>query len=139
MDAAISEQEKNVIDWRAFSCHYMVVELLKEGTEQGRSSKPNLIESLSVRGYNIHHSSWNIRILWISIDSETMTDTINAHMPRDSTKSEEREALVMVVGFYDLADLVYRCFILVILSEVVQGTRIRWVSIRCGVINGSYD
>ena len=52
-----------------------------------------------------------------------MRDALNADVPRDATKSENRETSIGVVWFYDLADIEKGSLILIwTLTNVMKGT-----------------
>ena len=49
-----------------------------------------------------------------------MAHTVQAHVPRDASKAEEWECFIHVIRLDDLANVVDRSFVLVVLTKVVQ-------------------
>ena len=101
----------------------MVVELLEEGSEVGWTTKADLGKSLSVSGKDVLNATWNLWVAWVSIDRKAVIDAVDPDVPRDSTKAEEWEALVIIIGFHDLTDLVDGLLVLVVCSKIVEGAR----------------
>ena len=69
-----------------------------------------------------------------------MRDTLNADVPRDTTKSENREATIGVVWFDNLADVKEGGLILIrAFTDVVQGALRGWFAIASCVIDGGHQ
>ena len=105
MDAAICNQQKNIVVCGSFGCEHMLVELFEKWAEEGRSSKPDLGESLTVGSENVLDAARNLRVLRITVHGEAVTDIVNPHMSGDAAKSEEWEASVVIVWLNYLANL----------------------------------
>ena len=64
----------------------------------------------------------DFRISCVTVHCETMADTINAKMTRDTTKSKYWEAPVAVIWLYYLSDIPKCALILVVLAKIVKRT-----------------
>ena len=79
----------------------------------------------------------DFRIGCVTVHSETVTDTINAKMARDTTKSKHWEAFVCVIRLNYVAYIPESAFILVVITEIVKRILRAWVTVGGCVINGS--
>ena len=106
MDSTIGKEEQNLV--RELACHRgnIVLELSKQGCEIGRTSETDAGESLSVQ-VNDTLDANNVRVSWVSIDSEAMVNTlgVGCHSSWDSTEAVDREAAVSIIRLNNLADV----------------------------------
>ena len=66
--------------------------------------------------------SYDVGIISSSIDRKAMRDTLNANVPRDATKSENRETAIGVVRFHDLPHIEKSSLVLIwALTDVMKG------------------
>ena len=101
----------------------MLVELIEEWCKVSWSAKSDLRQCLSVGSKDVLDASWDFRVLRISIDSEAVINTVDTHVSRDTSKSEDWETLVMIIWLNYLTNLVNRTLILIIVSKVVERGR----------------
>ena len=66
-------------------------------------------------------NSDDVGIISSSVDCEAMRDTLDANVPRNATKSENRETAIGVVWFHDLAHIKKGCLVLIwALADVMK-------------------
>ena len=95
----------------------MLVELFEERSKQSWSTEPDLRQSLLVCRQNVHNSTFYFWVVWISVDREAVIHTVETHVPRNTSKTEEWEAFIIIIGFNYLTYLPNSFFVLIILPE----------------------
>ena len=69
-----------------------------------------------------------------------MRDTLNANVPRDATKSENRETAIGVVRFHDLPHIEKSSLVLIwALTDVMKWTLWRWLAIASRIVDGGHE
>ena len=111
-----------MIDWSARSSRLDTCQkLFEEWSEESGATKSNLWECLPVGSYHILNG-YNVRTLRISIHCEAVAHSIETHVSRDPTKTEEGEGLIHIVRFDNLSNVPNSRFILIALSKIMQRT-----------------
>ena len=124
MDSSIGQQKQNVVGVRASLGADVLIELIQKWSKVCWTSKADRRQCVPVSCKYLLDASWDLWILWITIDCKAMVHTIYAHVPRNTTEAEDWEALVVVIGLDDLANLPDCCFILVVVPKVVERGRL---------------
>ena len=120
VDATVSQEQKDLVDWSALSGRLDTLkELLEEWSEEGGPAESDLRKRLPVGSKHIRNG-YDVRALWITIHCKAVAHTVQAHVPRDASKAEEWECFIHVIRLDDLTNVVDRSFVLVVLTKVVQ-------------------
>ena len=139
MDDSISEKDKSLVHFvslKSLSFH-MLYKSSQNASKHGRATKFDLRKSTSVHAHDVLHEL-DFRLLRVTVQREAMADSRGAHVVGNTTKSENREALIKIVRFKDATHLEHSSFILIQVGQGMEGIRVVLVSIRGGVVN-SHD
>ena len=98
---------------------YIRFELFKQWREVSWAAQADLWKSRSV---SLQHScnSVAIRILRVTVDCKAVSDSIDSHVSRNASESEDWETLVTVIWLKDATNISYCLFVLIIRAEVMK-------------------
>ena len=88
-------------------------ELGEHWGEKGRTTQFNLHKCLTVHCNNALHTD-DLWIVDISVKCEAMTDFLDAAVVWYSAEAEHWEALITIIRFYNLSNILYCRFVLVV-------------------------
>ena len=115
----VGQQKEDLVLVRSLLGAHQVEEFGQEGSEKSGTTKADLRERLTVYGRDLLDTC-NRWILWVSIEGEAVTNSINANVPWDTSKSKDREHSVVIVRFDDLTYIEDGSLVLIVLTQIMK-------------------
>ena len=119
MDNTISQKQQDLVLVATLLSYDVVFELGKKRSKQGWSAETDLRKCLPVSLDDGFDTS-DVRVTRVTIHGEAVTDTVYAEVAGNTSKTEDREAPVIIVGLYNGTDILESGLVLVVTSHVMQ-------------------
>lgn len=98
VDGSIGEQKEHIVRHLSLLRANQVQKLLQKRCEKSGSTQADLLLHLLVGSHDVLHGK-DVRVGSVTIDSEAVTHSVDAHVAWHSTEAEHWEVLVEVVWF----------------------------------------
>ena len=139
VDSSIGQEKQNRVSSALLHWLHILNKFIEQRCKQSRSCQAYLRQRLFVCGYYVLNS-YDVGIISSSVDRKTMRDALDADVPRDASKSENRETSIGVVWLYDLADIEKGSLILIwALTNVMKGTFWGGFAVTSRIIDGGHQ
>lgn len=124
-----------VLHWvRVSALTHVIDELIEYWSKKRWTAKANVALSFSVVHDNVL-DTLNLRCSHISVKGEAVVNRVHTHVSRNSTEAEHREHCRLIVRLNNPTNAINSAFILVVLTEKMEGGRVAGLSVGSSVVN----